>query len=165
MTSELFLRKQICMLFHPNSFYLLKLAKLSLWYSLDCQVWVWVCWGQSRVTKGNELTAQDRATPKRRQLNQYKWLCLASWVKYGVWMEYHILSVSRQQIWVIHAVHSTGAVFCARRRLLCEARHLRAAPSSVCGVSSPHGAVFSARGRLLCAARSSSCEAVFCTAF
>ncbi len=48
--------------------------------------------------QGNKLTAQDSATPKRRQLSQYKWLCLASWIEYGVWMEYHILSAQRHQI-------------------------------------------------------------------
>ncbi len=126
------------MLFHPNSFYLLKLAKLSLWYSLDCQVWVWVCRGQSRVTEGNELTAQDRATPKRRQSSQYKWLCLASWVKYGVWMEYHILSVWRHQIWVIHAATCSApygaifgifGVFGTWRRLW---RNVFSAPSFMC---------------------------------
>jgi hypothetical protein len=94
-------RCKICMLCHPKPFYLLKLARLSLWYSLDCHVWVWVCRGQSQVIVGNKLNDQDRDTPKRKQLSQYKWLCLSSWVKYEVWMAFHILFAWRPQIWVI----------------------------------------------------------------
>jgi hypothetical protein len=61
---------QMCMLFHLNSFYLLKWAKLSL-ASLNCQVWVWVCRGHSWVMVGNELTAQAYITAPKQQFLSY----------------------------------------------------------------------------------------------
>ncbi len=108
-----------CMLCHPNYFYLLKLAKLSLWYSLDCQVWVWVCWGQSRVTEGNKLTDQDRDTPKRRQWSQYKWLSMALAPLSNALAPLSIALAAPQAPPPTHLFLSFGEMFHWRKSLVC----------------------------------------------